>query len=357
MELNNIIFSFLLPIFVFLISKYLLHVFNSKKINILNDDEFNKPQAFHENSTFRLGGLIIFLSLSVVFLYLFLSNKYYFPEYISFSILFFFLGFFDDLKIDIKPKLRLLIMITFLLFLIIFHEFKIERISLEYLDHLMKIDIFALFFVCLCFLFIINGSNLIDGFNGLLGLHSLIIFTILFLINLTNENNNLAYIQFYLILLTLIFLKFNFPKAQVFFGDSGAYLTGALIAVSVIKTSIFNPSISPFFFCILLFYLFFEVFFSFFRKLFFVRLSPLLPDAQHLHMLLYKYFLKKGKTKLNSNYNVSVYLNLIYFLLIIPGIILMDKGLFCRYYFFFLLIVYLIFYKILYSIMKKNNIV
>ena len=104
MELNNIIFSFLLPIFVFLISKYLLHVFNSKKINILNDDEFNKPQAFHENSTFRLGGLIIFLSLSVVFLYLFLSNKYYFPEYISFSILFFFLGFFDDLKIDIKQS-------------------------------------------------------------------------------------------------------------------------------------------------------------------------------------------------------------------------------------------------------------
>jgi len=211
---------------------------------------------------------------------------------------------------------------------------------------------FALIFICLCFLFIINGSNLIDGFNGLLGIHSLIIFIVLFAINLINENNNLIYILFYISLLTLIFLKFNFPKAQIFLGDSGAYLIGILISISVIKTSILNPSISPFFFCILLFYLFFEVFFSFFRKLFVARQSPLLPDNQHLHMLLYKLLFKKNKTKLSSNYTVSIYINLIYLSLIIPGIIFMNNGLFCRYYFFSLLIVYVYFYKILYEKVK-----
>jgi UDP-N-acetylmuramyl pentapeptide phosphotransferase/UDP-N-acetylglucosamine-1-phosphate transferase len=257
------------------------------------------------------------------------------------------LGLVDDLKISIAPKFRLFIMITFLMILVIFNEIYIKKTGLEFLDNLVEIDIFSLMFICLCFLFIINGSNLVDGFNGLLGIHSLIIFMILLVINLINENNNLIYILFYVSLSILIFLKFNFPKAQVFLGDGGSYLVGTLIAISIIKTSFLEPSISPFFFCILLFYLFFEVFFSFFRKLFVARQSPLLPDKQHLHMLLYKLLFKKNKKKFNSNYTVSIYINLIYLTLIIPGIIFMDNGLFCRYYFFSLLIVYIYFYKIL----------
>ena len=128
--------------------------------------------------------------------------------------------------------------------------------------------------------------------------------------------SNLANFLFFGILTLIIFLKYNFPKAKVFLGDGGSYFLGAFIAISVVKTSILNPSISPFYFCILLFYLFFEVFFSFFRKLFVVKQSPLLPDHQHLHMSLYKLLLKKHKTKLKSNYTVSIYINLIYLLLI-----------------------------------------
>ena len=83
-----------------------------------------------------------------------------------------------------------------------------------------------------------------------------------------------------------------------------------------------------------------------------VRQSPLLPDNQHLHMSLYKLLLKQNKTKLRSNYTVSIYINLIYLSLIIPGIIFMDNGLFCRYYFFSLLIIYIYFYKVLYEKVK-----
>ena len=245
-------------------------------------------------------------------------------------------------------------MIVFLVALIIINEFYIERISLEYLNHLLKIDIFSLFFVCLCFLFIINGSNLIDGFNGLLGIHSLIIFIILFSINL-NIENDLSYILFYTILIIFSFLIFNFPKSQMFLGDSGAYLIGALISISVINTNNYDPSISSFFYCILLFYLFFEVFFSFFRKIFLVKQSPLLPDNKHLHMLLYKIILNKNKNKLISNYQVSVFINTVYLFLISPSIFFMNNGIFCRYYFFFLLTVYVLFYKILYERSQKEN--
>ena len=352
MELNNIIFSLFLIFFGYFFSKYLLLIFKKTKSNLLADNQFQKTQAFHENSTYRLGGTMIFSLLVLVFLYLYFFRNIFSPEYFLFCTLFFLLGLVDDLKINIPPKFRLLIMIMLLITLVTSNEIYIKRTGLEFLDNLIAIDIFSLMFICLCFLFIINGSNLIDGFNGLLGIHSLIIFIVLFVINLINENNNLIYISFYVSLLTLIFLKFNFPKAQIFLGDSGAYLIGVLIAVSVVKTSDLNPSISPFFFCILLFYLFFEVFFSFFRKIIVARQSPLLPDSQHLHMLLYKLLLKKNKTKLNSNYTVSIFINLIYLSLIIPGVFFMNNGLFCKYYFFSLLIIYVFFYKKLYEKVK-----
>ena len=302
MDLNNIIFSFLLLFIAYFSKKYFLSILKKNKSNLLIDNQFKKPQAFHESSTYRLGGSIFFILLCLVFLYLYLFKNILLVEYVSFSVLFFFLGLLDDLKINIKPKFRLLAMIVLLITLVIYNNFYITKSGLSFLDNLLKTDIFALLFICLCFLFIINGANLIDGFNGLLAIHALIIFVILFIINLINSNSELSYILFFISLLTLFFLKFNFPKAQIFLGDGGAYLVGTLIAVSVIKTSIDLPLIPPFFFCIILFYLFFEVFFSFFRKIFFRKQTPLFPDNQHLHMCLYRFLLKKYKNKLKANY-------------------------------------------------------
>ena len=345
MVLNNIIFALLLLLFGYYYSKYFLIFLKNTKFDLLSDNQFSKPQAFHENPTNRLGGIIIYSLLILVFLYLFFYKNIFYLEFISFCSLFFILGLADDLKINIKPKFRLFIMIIFLIFLVIFNELNLDRISIDYLDNLMRIDIFALFFICLCFLFIVNGSNLIDGFNGLLSIHSFIILCVLFLINLFNNNHDMAYTLFYVSLVILIFIKFNFPKSQMFLGDSGAYLIGTLISVATILTNNLNPSVSSFFFCILLFYLFFEVFFSFFRKIFFVGQNPLLPDTKHLHMLLYKYLFKKNKKKLLANYKVSVYINSIYLFLIIPAVLFMNNGLFCRYYFFSLLLIYIYFYR------------
>ena len=345
MESSNIIFLVSLCIFGYLLNKYFLFILKKFKVDFLLDNQFNKPQAFHGKPTYRTGGILVYILIFLSLLYLFFYENILLIEYISFCTLFFLLGLVDDLKISVRPKFRLLMMVVFLFFLTIYNNFYIEKTGLEFLNYLLQTDIFSLFFVCLCILFIINGSNLIDGYNGLLGIHSLIIFIILFAINLNGENNHLSIFLFYICTIILIFLKFNFPNAQIFLGDSGSYLVGSVIAISAIETSIENIAIHPFFFCILLFYIFFEVFFSFFRKIFFTQQSPLFPDDKHLHMLLYKYLIKKKIYKLNANYIVSVYINLIYLLLIIPGIIFMENGLFCRYYFFFLLFVYTYIYR------------
>ena len=183
-------------------------------------------------------------------------------------------------------------------------------------------------------------------------MHSLIIIVNLFLINYVNENSDLAFLLFLVILALINFLIFNFPKAKIFLGDGGAYFLGAFIAITTIKTSIANPAISPFYFCILLFYLFFEVFFSFFRKLIKEKTSPIHPDKKHLHMLLYKFLLKKNNNKIKSNYYVSVIINLFYFILTIPAILMMNNGLFCKYYSIVFFLIYFFSYRVVYEKVK-----
>ena len=277
----------------------------------------------------------------------------FFFEYLSFCTLFFLLGLIDDLKINIKPSFRLFLMVIFLVILVKYNNFYLEYTGIEILNNwLNNSEIFSLIFISLCFLFVINGANLIDGYNGLLGLHSIIILANLFLINFLNGNIDLANILFFQILILTVFLIFNFPIAKVFLGDSGSYYLGTFIAISVIKTSIENTDISPFYFCILLFYLFFEVFFSFFRKLFKEKISPIHPDGKHLHMLIFKILVKKNNDKIKSNYYVSILINLIYLAMIIPAILMMTNGLFCKYYSVVFFITYLLLYKI---VSKKVN--
>ena len=347
MDLNNIILYFILTSFGLFFYKYLFFILNKYNLKFLVDNELTKPQAFHQSPIPTIGGLGIFFLFLILCFYVFLTKQIVFYDFLSFCSFFFILGLLDDLKLNIRPKFRLILMIVFLITLIISNKFYVENTGIGFLNRFLEIDIFALFFVCLCFLFIINGSNLIDGYNGLLGIHSLIILINLFFVNYFNGEYDLALFIFSAAIIITIFLIYNFPKASLFLGDSGSYFLGTFIAIAVIKTSIANPEVSPFYFCILLFYLFFEVFFSFIRKIAIEKRSPLFPDSKHLHMLLYKLLLKKNKNKLKSNYSVSVIINLSYSILIIPSIFMMNNGLFCKYYSLLFFLTYLFAYKLL----------
>ena len=65
-------------------------------------------------------------------------------------------------------------MLTLLVFCINIFSIQINKSGLEFLNSWLENNIFQICFVLLCFLFIINGANLIDGFNGLLAIHFLI---------------------------------------------------------------------------------------------------------------------------------------------------------------------------------------
>ena len=53
--------AFFLILFGLLFYNYGFLILNKYNPKFLIDDQFNKPQAFHENSTYRMGGTIIFL--------------------------------------------------------------------------------------------------------------------------------------------------------------------------------------------------------------------------------------------------------------------------------------------------------
>jgi UDP-N-acetylmuramyl pentapeptide phosphotransferase/UDP-N-acetylglucosamine-1-phosphate transferase len=272
-------------------------------------------------------------------------------DYIFVSYSVFLVGFLDDLKIKIKPLKRLSVMIFLLFVSIYLLPIKILNIDIPILTSLMSNHIFSSIFVLLCFLFVINGANLIDGFNGLLTINLIIINIILTYININNQNLEFSILIISQIIILLTFLLFNFPNSKIFLGDSGAYTMGALTGLNTIITNNLNPKISSFFFCTLLFYLFFEVFFSFFRKLS-QKKSPIYPDDKHLHMLsFYKISSIYGKNK--GNYLNSIIINLLYLILIIPGLYLLDDPQLSRYWFFILLLIYLIIYSRLYHLTKN----
>ena len=259
MQLESIEFSFLsiftlITFFIFLtINKYSYKIKNG----VLMDKDFSKPQAFHRHAISRSGGVAGVISLNIFFLFYFLIYSSVLYEYIFICNLMFLIGFLDDIKIKISPSKRLLLMIFFLFFSIHIMNIEIFNVDIPFLLKFLKIDIFSSIFVLLCFLFIINGANLIDGFNGLLTINLIIINSILLYINFSSGNNEFSIFLIAQIIILLSFILFNFPNAKIFLGDSGSYMAGSLVALNSIITNNLNPNYSSFFFCTLLFYLFF----------------------------------------------------------------------------------------------------
>ncbi len=341
------VFAFI-TFFIFLIvSKY----FDKLNNGLLLDEDFLKPQAFHNEPISRSGGVASIISLFVFFgiYYLLFSNILY--EYIFLCTSLFLIGFLDDIKIKISPNIRLILMVILLTIFIIYQPINILNIDLIFLNLWLQNKVFSIFFVILCFLFIVNGANLIDGFNGLLTINLIIINSVLLFINLDNNEIEFSFFLTAQIIILVSFLLFNFPKAKMFLGDSGSYLFGSLVALNIIITNNLNPYISSFFFCILLFYLFFEVFFSFVRKIY-QKKPPMLPDSAHLHMLS---FIKISEVlgKIRGNYINSIIINSIFCILVLPSIYFSDNGLICKYWFFSLVLIYVLIYVRLYRLTKN----
>jgi UDP-N-acetylmuramyl pentapeptide phosphotransferase/UDP-N-acetylglucosamine-1-phosphate transferase len=335
---------FLISLFVLIIGVLVNYLviknYQILNLSILLDKEYFKPQSFHKKPILCFGGISIYILFITTILFFEIKSLNHFFLIGTASFL---MGLIEDLRIKLRPILRLILFLLLFFIIISYLNIDISNLAVNFLNKIFEeYNYFKIIFITLCFVFIINGANFVDGFNGLLTIHSLIILSIINLINYYFFNYDLLIFGIISFFSILSFAIFNFPKAKLFLGDSGSYLIGSLISYLVIQTSNYNSNISSFFFSCLLYYLFFEVFFSFFRKLFYEKKNPLIPDKYHFHMLLF-YKIKKSSVS-NPNFITSFFLNFIYLLTLLPTFYFYNENLFLNYYFFLLIIIYTLSY-------------
>ena len=217
---------------------------------------------------------------------------------------------FSDLKKIISPNKRLLLQVIIVLFLIIFTNLEINSTRVIILDKFLENNIFNVFFVSFCVLVLINGTNFIDGLNGLsLGYYFIVTIALLnnnFYYSNLLQGNEFLYLSCYL----FVFLILN--QSNLFFiGDSGSYSLGLIFSFLLINIYTVNSNISPFYIILLVWYPCFELLFSILRK-FNINFSPAKPDTRHLHQLIYNLIKNKYNfSKLKSN-NISSILILLF---------------------------------------------
>ena len=296
--------------YFYLIYTILIVIINSyfKKKLFLSNYTGDIHQLFSNYKNIPLlGGLFLIIPIILINF----KNVFYF---LSISSIF-LIGFFSDRKILISPKKRFLFQIALIIFSVVFLNLEILSSRIDYFDNLLRYNIFNIFFTSFCLLILINGSNFIDGLNGLLLVYMTFVIIILLKLNLisgaTLDKNLLTYLIFFLAILTLL----NFCNLLML-GDAGAYILSFFVGYLIISCHKENPDISPYFFILIIWYPCYENLFSIIRKLK-SKFSPLNPDNQHLHQLLYTFIRKNFfNNKLTANNASSVLINTINLIII-----------------------------------------
>ena len=162
---------------------------------------------------------------------------------IIFYFVFFFMfcvGLLSDAKLMSSPKFRLILQLFLVSFFIYYFDIHVTPTRIDFVDLIFENNFLSILFSIFCFTILINGSNFIDGLNGLLLGYVILIIIILHnngLIFFSELNNtNINFLIFSLVSL-LIFNYLNY----LFLGDSGSYILGLFIGYLLV---IFYKNIS-----------------------------------------------------------------------------------------------------------------
>ena len=293
----NYIYIFIIPLIIYSLNAYITHK------GFLPSLSGEKHQLFVEKKNIPLSGGII-----IVITFLFI-DQFNIDSYYIFSFFLFCIGFFSDLKKITSPRNRFFMQVFSIFLFVIFYNFHISSVRIFFIDFLLNYKFFSYFFVIFCLLIIINGTNFIDGLNGLVLGYFISILIIIYNLQLF-ENLNITQFQILCFIeLLFILLLFNFFN-KLYLGDSGSYLLGFGFGVLLIALYESNKFISPFFIILLLWYPCFENLFSIIRKYRF-NLSPLNSDNKHFHQLLFYFVKKKFRlSALTSNNLCSIFINI-----------------------------------------------
>ena len=249
----NLTFYFLIPLIVYFFSELV------RKRKFISNYSGNMHQKFFgETNVPLIGGIFIIFFLLPLF-----NSSNFLLYFFLFCI--FLIGFLSDIKSISSPIIRLFIQALVTIIFVYFYEIQVVSTKIIFLDYLLSNYYFSLIFTTFCLIVLMNGSNFIDGLNGLVIGYFLIILLILLKVGLLNEinlNNSRFYFLIYILSVLIIFNYLN----KLYLGDSGTYLIS--FSVGCLLIYIYNNGnlFSPFFVILLLWYPCFENLFSIIRK-------------------------------------------------------------------------------------------
>lgn len=264
------------------LTNYLVIDLSHKRGIFMDDHQSDLPQKLHHTPTPRIGGLGIFVG--ILFMVRVIVKEDDMGLYLVLCLIpAFMAGFLEDLFAKITPSRRLMIMSVSGVMAIYILNAVVTDFGFFSVPHWVGILI-----TMIAILGLTNGTNMIDGFNGLSSGVCFLIFTTYFAMSLIVGDITMAYICLICMTSILGFLFFNFPWGKIFLGDGGAYILGFLLAIISIMIVKRNAEISPWFVLVCLIYPVWEVIFSFSRRMIIHRLSPLYPDSKHVHQLIFR---------------------------------------------------------------------
>ncbi len=253
------------------------------KVKILNEDRsISKHKNFilSKKSPILIGGSFL-LTIIIIF-----SNYNFFP--IKFSLLLIFLlGAFSDKNFLPNPKLRLILQLIVIIYTIHILDLKISDLRIDLFNQVLQYPINNLLFTTFCLAIFVNGSNFMDGLNGLLIGYSILIFVSVLYVNYNYLDSSIVDLRFtYTLIFSLVILFIGNFFGYVYLGDNGSYLLSFFIGIYLVSFFMSNNFLSPYYIATILWYPSFENFFSLIRRLL-SKKSVSSADNNHFHQLLY----------------------------------------------------------------------
>jgi UDP-GlcNAc:undecaprenyl-phosphate/decaprenyl-phosphate GlcNAc-1-phosphate transferase len=281
----------LLALFASWLTGWLLLRFERLHAGLSHDHAASGPQKFHSLPTPRIGGVAIGMGLLAGLGWAQASGQIGggFVAAVLISLLpAFASGLLEDLTKKLGPDLRLWASFLSALFAIAFFDAVVGRSDLPGVDNLLAWYPIALIFTVVAVGGVAHAVNIVDGYNGLAGVVTVMMLAALGAVSWQVGDTELVMLCGALAGGTLGFLYWNFPRGRIFAGDGGAYLWGVATALVAVLLAHRHAEVSPWFPAVVLLYPVFETAFSIYRRKLKHAAPADQPDARHLHQLIYR---------------------------------------------------------------------
>jgi UDP-N-acetylmuramyl pentapeptide phosphotransferase/UDP-N-acetylglucosamine-1-phosphate transferase len=320
-------FSFL----VSFVSSALLTLLVIKQVRLHGpalDADFDGVQKVHSHEVARIGGLSIFLAVTISACISILrvpAMGQWVLTLLLCSAVAFGGGIVEDYTGRVSATRRLILTMAAALLGFFLLDAKLDRIDLPFATWPIAYIWLSLPLTVLAVAGIANAVNIIDGFNGLAS-----VVTICMLISLGYVASQVGDV-FVLVAALMVagatagFLIWNYPVGLIFLGDGGAYFIGFMLGELALLLVVRNPQVSTWYAVLLLIYPAFETLFSVYRRMFLRGKSPAMPDGIHLHSLIFRRVVqwavgrKEARALIRRNSMTSPYLWMFSLMAVIPA--------------------------------------